>query len=362
MFKVITILGARPQFIKASVVSEAFANSKMINEIILHTGQHFDKKMSHVFFDEMKIPTPKYNLEIHSLSHGAMTGRMIEEIERVLLLELPDLVLVYGDTNSTLAGAIAAKKLNLKLAHIESGLRAHTYSLPEEMNRVLTDRVTDLLFCPSEDAVRNLKNEGFDNFSSTYYNVGDVMFDACIKHSSNNNSSILNDLGLLNKKFVLSTIHRNENTDNSDNLKAIINALNEISKDVTVILPVHPRTKNVLKKLELEINFNIIDPIGYIDMMKLLTNCSLVISDSGGLQKEAYFMKKNCLNLRNVSEWKELIDNKNNRNVGCNSQIIVNAFKERDSLNKNFEINFYGNGNSAKIISKEILNYLNISK
>jgi UDP-GlcNAc3NAcA epimerase len=359
MYKIVTILGARPQFIKASVVSNVFKDSGTINEIILHTGQHFDEKMSNIFFQEMMIPKPKYNLEIHSLSHGAMTGRMIEEIEKILLIEKPDAVLVYGDTNSTLAGAIAAKKLNFILIHIESGLRAFSYSLPEEMNRVLTDRISNLLFCPSKEAIINLTNEGFNNFECKFLNVGDVMYDACLKFS-NNNSKILEKLDLKPSSYVLSTIHRNENTDNIENLKNIISALNEISKETRVILPIHPRTRNLIFLNNISIDFNIIDPIGYIDMMKLISNCTIVISDSGGIQKEAYFNKKNCLNLRNESEWKELIDNKNNINVGNKTESIINAYNNRFELNQNYESDFYGSGNSSQLIVSEILKFLSI--
>lgn len=356
--KVITVLGARPQFIKASVVSAALAKAD-IEEIIVHTGQHFDKNMSDIFFEEMGIPQPKYNLNIHSLPHGAMTGRMMEELEKILIVEKPDMALVYGDTNSTLAGAMAAKKLNIKIAHIEAGLRAFTYSLPEEMNRVLTDRISDLLFCPTKVAIENLKDEGFDHFKNVHYLfVGDVMYDVALTFSKNNQSKILDTLHLQPGKYILSTIHRNENTDSKENLSNIINALNEINKEYKIVLPIHPRTKQKLTEWNIAIEFTTIEPVGYLDMIKLLENCRLVISDSGGIQKEAYFFQKNCINLRNETEWTDLIDAGANINAGNKKEHILSAYSTIKNYNTDFSQKIFGNGDAATIIVREMMKLL----
>ena len=241
--KILTVIGARPQFIKAAAVSHTFQKYQEINEVILHTGQHYDKSMSQVFFEDLNIPKPKYNLDLGGLSHGAMTGRMIEGIENICLKERPDIVLVYGDTNSTIAGALAAKKIHIKVAHVEAGLRSHNMKMPEEINRILTDRISDFLFCPTENAVKNLQLEGVDSLKTPTINAGDVMLDAVKIFSE---KSILPELNIKNR-FILCTIHRAENTDDPTRISSIFKALTAISKEVQIILPIHPRTKKIIK-------------------------------------------------------------------------------------------------------------------
>ncbi|MDA3813124.1 MAG: UDP-N-acetylglucosamine 2-epimerase (non-hydrolyzing), partial [Candidatus Cloacimonetes bacterium] len=312
--KLITIIGARPQFIKAAAVSREIAKHGDIEEIIIHTGQHFDANMSEIFFDQMQIPKPDYNLEINSLSHGAMTGRMIEKIEEVLLKEKPDWVLVYGDTNSTIAGSLAAKKLHIKVAHVEAGLRSFNRNMPEEINRILTDKISDLLLCPTDTAVQNLQNEGIGkNSLAQIVKCGDVMQDAAIFYSKKAQKPKMD----LPKKFILATIHRAENTDDPKRLTSIFNALNKISHEIPIILPLHPRTKIKSKNLKFKIeNLQLVDPVGYLEMIYLLKNCSLVMTDSGGLQKEAFFFEKPCITLRDETEWIVLIENGFNTVVG----------------------------------------------
>jgi UDP-GlcNAc3NAcA epimerase len=357
--KIITILGARPQLIKAASVSRAILNSG-IREKIVHTGQHFDKNMSDIFIKEMGIPEPDYNLEINSLKHGAMTGRMIEKIEKVLLIENPNLVIVYGDTNSTLAGAIAAKKLHIKLAHIEAGLRSFNMQMPEEINRIITDRLSDYLFCPTVGAVKNLIAEGFENFNSKLYNVGDVMYDAALYYSrlSQDKSSIISGFNLYNKKFILCTIHREENTDNVENLKSIISALNNINKEVKIVLPLHPRTRNVLHKNNVKLAFDPVEPVGYFDIIELLKYCELVITDSGGMQKEAYFFRKYCITLREETEWTELVERKVNFLAGPEKRDILAAYRKIPETKKNFDDKLYGDGNSSERIVNLIIDNL----
>ena len=353
MKKIMTIVGARPQLIKASAVSRALGKSG-IKEIIVHTGQHFDKNMSAIFFDEMGIPAPDYNLEINSLNHGAMTGRMMEKIEDLLLLEKPDLVMVYGDTNSTLAGALSAKKLCIKLAHVEAGLRSFNMRMPEEINRILTDRISDYLFCPTDAAVSNLIAEGFKNYNSKIYKVGDVMYDAALYYSkfSKDRSSVMSENGLEDKKFVLCTVHREENTNNLENLKSIIAALNKINMQTRVVLPLHPRTRKVIKKNNLKLAFNPLEPVGYFDIIELLKHCRLVITDSGGMQKEAYFFGKYCITLREETEWVELVSSKVNLLAGTNKKKILNSFIRLSERKPVKVTSLYGNGKaSEKIVS-----------
>jgi UDP-GlcNAc3NAcA epimerase len=355
MIKIVTIVGARPQFIKAAAVSREFSKHKEIQEIILHTGQHFDKNMSDVFFEEMQIPKPHYNLNIHGLSHGAMTGQMIEGIEKILLKEKPDYVLVYGDTNSTIAGALAAKKLHIKVIHVEAGLRSFNMQMPEEINRVLTDRISDVLFCPTDAAVENLINEGMNKFPVTIVKSGDVMQDAALFYAeqAEKKSTIINDLAL--EDFILCTIHREENTNSIENLKKIIQALNSINKEIQVIVPLHPRTKNILSNEKIDIDFKLIEPVGYFDMIMLLKHCKLVITDSGGLQKEAFFFQKNCVTLRNETEWIELVANGYNQLAGCDAEKIYNAYKTMLEHKKDFTKNLYGNGKACEIIVSTLL-------
>lgn len=356
MKKIVTILGARPQFVKAAVLSRIILKYQAVKEVIVHTGQHYDSNMSDIFFEEMNIPKPAYNLAINGLSHGAMTGQMLQKIEEVLLKEKPDVVVVYGDTNSTLAGALAAKKLHIKVVHIEAGLRSYNMKMPEEINRILTDRISDLLVCPTDTAIENLKQEGFTNMPSKVVKSGDIMKDAVAFYSqtSAQKSSIITDLNLQNNEFVLATIHRQENTDNIESLKAIFEALEHIHSGKKVILPLHPRTKSILKKQQLVYNIEMINPVGYFDMLELLKHCNLVITDSGGLQKEAFFNKKHCIVAREETEWVELVTNGFAKIVGSNSNQIISAFKGYQNSTANFDMNLFGDNVGEKIYNEII--------
>jgi len=359
MKKIVTILGARPQFVKAAVLSRVISKYKAIEEVIIHTGQHYDNNMSTIFFEEMQIPTPKYNLAINGLSHGAMTGQMLQKIEEVLIEEKPDLVVVYGDTNSTMAGALAAKKMNIKVAHIEAGLRSFNMKMPEEINRILTDRISDLLLCPTDTAVENLQNEGFNNLPSKVVKCGDIMKDAVEFYgkTSKEKSSIISKLKLRKNEFVLATIHRQENTDSIENLKSIFEGLEQISKQKEVVLPLHPRTKAILEEHNLSYNITTIKPVGYFDMLELLKNCNLVVTDSGGLQKEAFFNNKHCIIAREETEWVELVSNNFAKIVGSNKVAMIDAFEKFQNSSANFKVKLYGNDVGEKIYT-EILNLL----
>lgn len=353
MIKILTILGARPQFIKASSVSREIAKYDEIKEVIVHTGQHYDANMSDVFFDEMHIPKPDYFLGIGGKSHGAMTGQMIEKIEEVALKEKPDWMLVYGDTNSTLSGAIVASKLHIKLAHIEAGLRSFNMNMPEEVNRILTDRVSSILFCPTDTAIDNLKVEGYDKFNCKIIKSGDVMQDGAMFYKEF--AKIPSLLNIKSNNFILCTIHRAENTDDIAKLSQIIDALNTIHKQHQVTLPLHPRTKKIIEENFIPVDFSIIDPVGYLEMVWLIEHCSFVMTDSGGLQKEAFFFKKPCITLREETEWIELVENNFNILVGSDRKKIIDAVQKVDSMNSNYELNLYGNGKASENIVKELL-------
>jgi len=349
MLKILTIVGARPQFIKAATISRVIRSDSNINEVIVHTGQHFDKNMSDIFFEEMDIPKPDYNLEISSLSHGAMTGKMLQGIEKIIYDEKPDWVLVYGDTNSTLAGALAASKLHIKVAHIEAGLRSFNMKMPEEQNRIIVDRLSSALFCPSDAAIKNLKLEGYDNFGVHISNVGDVMYDAALFYSNHAKRPQFLDSLDIGDNFSLATIHRAENTDSFDRLEEIIIALNEVHKKTPLVIPLHPRTRNIISNLDLKVEFHITDPVGYLEMIYLLKFCKFVLSDSGGVQKEAYYFKKPCLILRNETEWVELVEHGANKIVRTNKKDIILAIETLDK-NIDYGVNFYGSGDSANRI------------
>ena len=358
--KILTILGARPQFIKAGSVSREIAKYSEIQEVIIHTGQHYDTNMSDIFFKQMQIPKPDYYLGIGGKSHGAMTGQMIEKIEEVALKEKPDWILVYGDTNSTLAGAIVASKLHIKLAHIEAGFRSFNMNMPEEVNRIFTDRISTILFCPTETAVKNLKAEGFPflltaNQQQRIINVGDVMLDGAMFYK---NLAVKPNIDV-KQDFILCTIHRAENTDNENRLKNIFEALNEIAKEKQVILPLHPRTKKLIKYYSLNTNYiTIIEPVGYLEMVWLIDNCYFVMTDSGGLQKEAYFFEKQCITLRDETEWVELVELGANILVGADKDKILKAYKNYKLLNtSNYSLDLYGRGKASKKIIKELLEY-----
>jgi len=349
--KILTVVGARPQFIKAAAISNEIKKRDNVDEIIIHTGQHFDENMSQVFFEEMKIPKPIYQLNHGSLNHGAMTGRMIEEIESIVLKEKPNWVLVYGDTNSTLAGAIVTSKLNIKLAHVEAGLRSFNMDMPEEVNRILTDRVSNVLFCTSQKAINNLNKEGYNSFDNEILDVGDVMYDTALLYSKKAKKPNYN----LPQKYALATIHRPVNTDSKNNLTKILNAFNKINEELPVILLVHPRTKNYITKYNLNPKFLMLDPVGFLEMIYLLKNSEIVFTDSGGLQKETFFHKKPCVTLRDETEWTELLEIEANVLCKIEENLILDAFKKM--LNKkeiNFELKPYGDG----FASKKIVDYL----
>ena len=358
MKRILTILGARPQFIKAAAVSRTMAEADDLEEIIVHTGQHFDHKMSDIFFEEMSIPQPNYNLEINSLSHGAMTGRMLEGVEEIIQKEKPDMVLVYGDTNSTVAGPLAARKLHVPCAHVEAGLRSYNERMPEEINRIIADRISNILFCPTDTAVKNLRDEGFDNLDIKIVKCGDVMYDAALHYSqlSAERSTVINKLGLDDSPFVLCTVHRQENTDDPQALSGIIEALNRINKEIPVVLPLHPRTRKVIERDGLGTDFNPIDPVGYFDMIELLKHCSLVMTDSGGLQKEAYFFKKNCVTMREQTEWVELLDGGFNTLAGSDSDRIYQGYETMLNKKSDFALNLYGDGHASEVIVTELSN------
>lgn len=356
MNKIVTVVGARPQFVKAAVLSRLIRSDKWNNkftEVIVHTGQHYDHGMSEVFFEEMQIPKPNYNLSIGSGSHGKMTGEMLIKIEEVLLDEKPDFVLVYGDTNSTLAAALAASKLHIKLVHIEAGLRSFWKAMPEEQNRICTDHLSDFLFCPTKTSVFNLKKEGL---TDNVYNVGDIMFDAFKYYDekiNSNKASILKNIFSKNdiymneeSKFYLLTVHRAENTDDIDSLSNIVDALN--SFDFPAIFPAHPRTKKQLKEfgLKLSPHIKVIEPVSYFEMITLLSYCSFMVTDSGGLQKEAFFAKKPCVTLREQTEWVETVKSGWNHLTGTNQEKIINALNNINNTDKEY-LSYYGNGKAG---------------
>jgi UDP-N-acetylglucosamine 2-epimerase len=336
MKKIITIVGARPQFVKAATVSRAISehnskntnNASRISEIIIHTGQHYDDKMSNIFFEELKIPAPSLNLAIGSGFHGQQTGQMLSKIEDVLLSEQPDLVLVYGDTNSTLAGALAAAKLHIPIAHVEAGLRSFNKNMPEEINRVLTDHCANQLFCPTNTAVTNLANEGI---TEAVHLVGDVMYDSLLHYTTvaEKKSNILERLNLKKKGFALATVHRAGNTDDIDVLRSIFSTLNTIANNLMpVIIPLHPRTKKIISTLKLSLNkLQIINPVSYFEMLQLEKNAHVILTDSGGIQKEAYWLGVPCVTLRNETEWAETVEEGANILTASNSKRIIEAVK-----------------------------------
>ena len=358
--KILTVIGARPQFVKAAAVSREFRKHKGIKETIVHTGQHFDKSMSDVFFEEMDIPKPDFNLNIHGLSHGAMTGQMMEKLDTILMNIRPDFVLVYGDTNSTLAGALCASKLHFKVAHVEAGLRSFNMLMPEEINRIIVDRISNILFCPTDTAVINLKNESFFDFGSKIVKSGDVMYDAALFYAQKSalKSLIVIDRALRTNDFVLATIHRAENTDDTIRLSSIVRALNKIAENRRVILPLHPRTKKIIQQNGLSLKFDVIDPVGYFDMLELLKNCAVVMTDSGGVQKEAYFFKKPCITLRDETEWTELVEEGFNEVVGSDYNRILDSYNRIPERKCDYEKKLYGNGNAAALIAEALKKYL----
>ena len=356
--KVATVVGARPQFIKMAPVSRELREH--FDEVVIHTGQHYDYEMDRIFFDQLSIPEPDYYLGVGSGSHGYQTGEMLKKIEEVLIKERPDIVLVYGDTNSTLAGALAAVKLRIKVAHVEAGLRSFDKGMPEEVNRVLTDHVSDYLFAPTETAVKNLHNEGI---KEGVYLTGDVMYDALLHDIkiARKRSSILSKLGLKPKEYLLATVHRAENTDNVERLKTIIKAF--IESNETIVFPAHPRTRKYLgaygliDEVEKAGNVLLIPPVGYLDMLVLEENARKILTDSGGVQKEAYFLKVPCITLRERTEWIETVEDGWNILVGAGKEKILRAIKEFDPRGETYTYKFGGgkaSGRIAEILRREL--------
>lgn len=368
MIKILTIVGARPQFIKAAMVSRAIFDhnrrrgaSPRISEEILHTGQHYDPNMSDIFFEQMHIPRPTMNLAVGSGRHGKTTGEMLSRIEAVILARNPDWVCVYGDTNSTLAGALAAVKLHVPVVHVEAGLRSFNKHMPEEINRILTDHVSSLLLCPTITAVRNLEHEGI---SRGVHHVGDVMYDAALAFGNiaDRTSNILRQCDLVPKKYLLATVHRAENTDSPERLRSIFQALDTLSERETVVLPLHPRTRGKLEEYGIDLlsrsgshsrSLSLIDPVSFLDMVRLEKNARGILTDSGGVQKEAYFHGVPCITLRDETEWIETVESGWNRLAGADPVRIVDAVRNaRPGRN----ITEFGNGHSAEIIVARLAN------
>ncbi len=353
--KIVTVVGARPQFIKAAALSRAIRNdyAGQIEEVLVHTGQHYDDNMSKVFFEELDIPHPKYNLEISGGQHGAMTGRMLEGVENVLLQEKPDWLLIYGDTNSTLAGALAAAKLHIPVAHVEAGLRSFNMRMPEEVNRILADRVSSLLFCPTETAVNNLKTEGVNR---GVHNVGDVMYDVALfyRDRARQNSTVLQTLGLTPGAFALATCHRAENTDDPQRLSSILSALAEIATQLPVVLPLHPRTRKLIGDYSLApllAKLTITDPLPFLDMVALEQASRVILTDSGGVQKEAFFYGVPCITMRDETEWVETVDLGWNQLVGASTPSILSAANGiMQNQPKSVSAKPYGTGKAASDI------------
>jgi UDP-GlcNAc3NAcA epimerase len=378
MIKIVTIIGARPQIIKAAALSRAIKNhfSSKIKEVIVHTGQHYDENMSGIFFDELQIPRPDHNLHVGSGSHGKQTATMIVGIEEILLKEKPDAIVLYGDTNSTLAGGIAASKIHVPVVHIEAGLRSFSKVMPEEINRIACDHVSTLLFSPTKTGFDNLVKEGFKKKHTgkisadnpKIYHCGDVMYDNSLYFSkvAEEKTSILNKLNLENGKFILATIHRNNNTDDPKRLTALFSALNEISvkNKLAVVLPLHPRTsklleqnlsKEVYAKVKANPSFKITEPASFLEMIALEKNCKIVMTDSGGVQKEAFYFKKPCVILRPETEWVELVKLGTALIADANEKKILTSY---NTLTKKTKMKFpsiYGNGKAAEFICKEMI-------
>lgn len=362
--KIATVVGARPQFVKAAAVSRAIRDrntsveQNLIHEIIIHTGQHFDNNMSQIFFDEMEIPVPDYNLCVAGGTHAAMTGRMLDKIESVLMDLRPECVLVYGDTNSTLAGALAAIKLHIPIAHVEAGLRSFNMRMPEEINRILTDRISTLLFCPTSTAVTNLKGEGI---TSGVHLVGDVMYDAALHYSAHarTQSSILQQCGVMEGQYALATIHRAENTNDPERIKSILSGFGKVSERMPMILPLHPRTRKRINELDLGNmlgDIKVINPVSFIDMVRLEQSAAVIITDSGGVQKEAYFAGVPCITLRDETEWTETVDSRWNTLVGTDSDKLICAVESAVTLHPSrSNEKLYGDGNAARKIIELLL-------
>lgn len=346
--KILSIIGARPQFVKEAIIQNEMNKFDDIEEIVVHTGQHYDSNMSGVFFDVLNMRKPEYNLGIKASRHGEMTGKMLIELEEIMLKEKPEIVLLYGDTNSTLAGAIAASKLKIKMAHVEAGLRQEPKDMPEETNRVLTDRISSYLFAPSKLGIENLKNEGITN---NVYFTGDVMYDIFLKMKPKFDYSMMEKLNLKKDEYVMMTMHRDFNVDVPEKLEKVLNDVNRLSKEIKVVLPIHPRTKKRIQEFGFEnlvSDIMIIEPIDYLKLMGLTENCYKVVTDSGGYQKEAYFAGKQACIIMPDTGWRELVD--------CGLNVLTKEDKIYDSVMNTKKVdyieNIYGDGQaSEKIIS-----------
>ncbi|HET6227200.1 MAG TPA: UDP-N-acetylglucosamine 2-epimerase (non-hydrolyzing) [Bacteroidia bacterium] len=379
MLKIVTIIGARPQIIKAAALSRAIKNkfADKIQEVIIHTGQHYDDNMSKVFFDELGVPQPDFNLNIRLVSHGEQTGAMISGIEKVIQAEKPSCIVVYGDTNSTLSGAIASSKINIPVIHIEAGLRSFNKLMPEEVNRILCDHVSTLLFCPTKTGYDNLLKEGFKEKNIAPYNInnpkiyhcGDIMYDNSIYFSeiAEKKSTILKDNDIAPNEFILATIHRNTNTDDPVRLSSIFSAIKKVAetKKIEIVIPLHPRTAKQLeqtpelyKEIKSNKNIKIIPPVSFLEMICLEKNSKLVITDSGGVQKEAFFFKKPCVILRSETEWIELVSCGAALLVDTNETQILNAVSHFFQASIQFPA-FFGDGKTAEFICKEMLTNIN---
>lgn len=358
--KLVNVVGARPQFIKIGPILRAIDShnadgGEQIDEVLIHTGQHYDAEMSKIFFEQLQIKEPDFNLGVGSGTQAEQTGEMLKKIEAVLMDEKPDCVVVYGDTNSTLAGALAASKLHIPVAHVEAGLRGFNKRLPEEINRILTDHISDLLFCPTETAKSNLLSEGI---SKGVHQVGDVMYDSILHYSelAEEASSILDDLKLSSEKYVLATVHRAGNTDDESRLFSIMSALEKIAAgELDVVLPIHPRTRKRMDDLNLSLkHVRIIEPVSYLDMLLLQKNSHAILTDSGGIQKEAFFFRVPCVTMRDETEWVETVESGWNTLVGANTeQICAATEKAAQGIN---DVMFYGEGNAARDIVNHLSN------
>ena len=371
MIKIVTIIGARPQIIKAAALSRAIKEnfSNEITEVIVHTGQHYDENMSQVFFDELGIPAPNYNLGVGSGNHGVQTSKMIEGIEEILLKEKPNYLVVYGDTNSTLAGAIAASKIHIPIVHIEAGLRSYNKAMPEEINRICCDHCSTMLFSPTATGYNNLIKEGFNPENKKpftidnpgIYHCGDVMYDNSLYFSSTVNCQ----QSTANSQYILCTIHRNNNTDEPERLSSIVNALLKLSKEKEIIIPLHPRTKKLLDvNLSSEIydkfinsnRIHIIPPASFLEMIKLEKNADMIITDSGGVQKEAFFFKKPCIIIRSETEWKEIVECGAAVIADANEDKIIDAYYQFMQKENQDYPEYFGDGKSAVFICNELIN------
>lgn len=358
--KIATIVGARPQFIKAVPVSLAFKD--LFNEVLIHTGQHYGRQMSGIFFEQLGLEEPEYNLGIGSGPAGWQTGKMLESIERVLAVEKPDLAVVYGDTNSTLAAALAVAKMEVPLAHIEAGLRSYDHTMPEEINRLVADHVSELLFCPTPTAVANLDKEAV---RGQIFEVGDVMYDAALYFAemAENRSTVLEDLGLAPGEYLVATLHRAGNTDNPKNLVTLVESMVESGE--AIVFPVHPRTEKSLERQGLidslgKSSVRLIPPLGYIDFLKLEKYARKILTDSGGVQKEAYFLGVPCVTMRENTEWVETVKSGRNMVTGLDGDAIVKAIRDFEPVDGEIE-DLYGGGRAAKRIASKILDYLETS-